>query len=268
MSYQDFLHICRAGNIADGIQNHFAVPANQILSFADDLTFGPLDDIDTGAINRASFLKQAYEGSVLRQMEMQGRLEQILQREASQLQFDTPRTPKPIVIWHGNNAADQLLLRRVVCQLRHQIRPLFELNLPLRDKNGVVYDSETAVPAPDCVEQLWTRLNPIDMTRQQILIADWQRLRKNKGLRQISGQRLTVHSLDALDARILQLFGSEWKSIDDIGAKTVTEIDGNPVSSRFVQWRIRELVSERKLETKSDKGVEWARVTTSEGVSG
>ncbi|WP_079212805.1 DUF1835 domain-containing protein [Brucella pituitosa] len=268
MSYQDFLHICRAGNIADGIQNHFAVPANQILSFADDLTFGPIDDIDTGAINRASFLKHVYDEPVLCQMEMQGGLEEILQREASQLQFDTPRTPKPIVIWHGNNAADQLLLRRVVCQLRHQIRPLFELNLPLRDRNGIVYDTETAVPAPYCVEQLWTRFNPIDMTRQQILIADWQRLRKDKGLRQISGQRLTVHSLGALDASILQLFVSGWKSINDIGMTSVTEIEGNPVSSVFVNWRIRELVSGRKMETRSDNGVEWARVTTREGVSG
>ncbi|MEL4073305.1 DUF3658 domain-containing protein [Ochrobactrum sp. GPK 3] len=262
MPYRDFFHICMAGTAADNIQQQLDIPPEQIFAFHDDLTYGPLEDIDTNAVQRTQFLQEVFDPETLTNLEKTCGLNEELLMEARKLQPETPRTSKPIVIWHGTHPGEQLLLRRAVYALRNQIRPLYELNV-----NSSLIDTPHEITAVallgvDKVKSAWDNVEIIDRDRREFLIADWQRLRQHQGIRHALGERLTTHPIHIHDAQILELVKEQWTEQNRVIGHAMAEIQGCFATDTFVKWRIRKLASQNHIETKKEQdGGFWVRAS-------
>ena len=246
MSYDGFYHICQAGDVACNIHESLFVPENQILAFGDDLSYGPLINIDADYPSRLEFLEEMFGGP------LPPEIHQKLIKEAHQLQFDTPRTDKPIAIWHGENPAEQLLLRRAVYALRGQQRPLFEVPLGtdlLKPVRGL-----TAYGMLDAgrYSEAWENTEIIATNRARHLISDWQQMRKNNGIRHWKDNRLSTHPIDVHDDEILSFIGEDWVNHSVVAGTAMGRIHAVSVSDRFAIWRIRILIQEKRIEMRQN----------------
>ncbi|MFC5429029.1 DUF1835 domain-containing protein [Paraburkholderia denitrificans] len=214
--------------------------ADRVIALPDDLTVGPLRDIDDpsdrGAARRAAF----WQGlDSVPEMLTGGDCAALAALEADDAN---------VVIWHTNAASDQLTLRRICYRLRNAPQRLNEVRLA---------DSDVAGDA--AVERLRARLPdaaPISVLRITRLALEWQETKFANGeTRRWHDNTFTSGTWADLDQSIVAILGAAhepWLAPTAIMAALRSCDADAPVSERVVLWRLHELAAAGELGLRDD----------------
>ncbi|QBQ96428.1 DUF1835 domain-containing protein [Paraburkholderia pallida] len=232
-----------------------AGPAERVIALADDLTVGPLRDIDEagdpGATQRAAFWQR-----------LGGVPETLAQDDCAALAA-VASSDAHVVVWHTHDAADQLALRRVCYRLRNAPQRLNEVRLAAEELAG---------PPDAAALRLQARLPdaaPISVLRITRLALEWQEAKFANGeTRRWRDNTFTSGTWADLDALILEILGAAtptsapanaadaagapWLACDTLGAALVRAGAGFTVGEPAVLWRLRELAAAGELRLRED----------------
>ncbi|MBN3858392.1 DUF1835 domain-containing protein [Paraburkholderia sp. Ac-20340] len=231
-----------------------AQSASQVIALADDLTVGPLRDIDEaanpGAAQRAAFW-QRVDG----ECNEAGVLHTLAQQDCTALAALEAGNAN-VVIWHTPDAADQLALRRACYRLRNAPQRLNEVRLTAADLAGSPDEAAARLQArvPDAA--------PISVLRITRLALEWQEAKFANGeTRRWRDNTFTSGTLADLDTQILDILGeaappaaasAPWLACDTLGAALVRGGAGFTVGEPVVLWRLRELAAAGELRLRDD----------------
>ncbi|MFX1763668.1 DUF1835 domain-containing protein [Paraburkholderia sp. A1RI-2L] len=228
--------------------------AGHVIALADDLTVGPLRDIDEagdpGAAQRAAFWQR-----------LGGMRETLVQDDCVAL-ATLEAADSHVVIWHTPDAADQLALRRICYRLRTAPQRLNEVRLAADDLSGPPSAAAARLLAhlPDAA--------PISVLRITRLALEWQEAKFANGeTRRWRNNTFTSGTWADLDARIIEILGAAtledahampgaagapWLACDTLGAALARRGAGFKVGEPLVLWRLRELAAAGELRLRDD----------------
>jgi hypothetical protein len=242
------LHLCCGDSAADVIRAGLALPDSAVLPLRDDLAVGPLGDVDSSRPDaRAAFWNALLAEKDRKAIETGGRLIDQLAAEAATLR-GLPDAAETFVIWHGNGAAEQLMLRRALWALRDAAVPVREVEAAPDDHRG---DGMTAVGMlePQAVPPAAATARPVTPERRATLAAEWERLRTDGGgLRHHQDGTITTHPIDAHDTEILAAVGPDWMPAARAIGQPMGTITGFFATDAFCFWRLRQLAAQGKVE--------------------
>ncbi|WP_321847022.1 DUF1835 domain-containing protein [Paraburkholderia bannensis] len=234
-----------------------AQSAAHVIALADDLTVGPLRDIDEaanpGTAQRAAFW-QRVDGEC-GAPEAQEVMQTLAQDDCAALKA-LEADNASVVVWHTHDAADQLTLRRACYRLRNVPQRLNEVRLSPADLAGTQDEVAARLQArvPDAA--------PISVLRITRLALEWQEAKFANGeTRRWRDNTFTSGTWADLDAQILEILGeatppsdagAPWLACDTLGAALVRGGAGFTVAEPVVRWRLRELASAGELRLRDD----------------
>ena len=226
---------------------------DRVHSLRDDLAVGPLRGIDDSPEARAAFWDRV-SGDTKRDFvrefrEQAAALETIVRGEAN------------LVVWHGESASDQLMLRRVCYYLRNHPQRLNEVRLSIRDltdSGAWAYDrkdqaTSVGMFAPTVLQARLPDAAPISVLRISRLALEWQEVKHANGeTRRWRDNTFTSGSFADLDALILEHASGDWQPAARVAAQVMTAELGFLVSDSIVLWRFRELAALRRIKLRGD----------------
>ena len=226
---------------------------DRVHAMRDDLAVGPLRGIDDGPDVRAEFWDRVSTDTrrdFLREFrEQAAALENIARGEAN------------LVVWHGESAADQLMLRRVCYHLRNSPQRLNEVRLSIRDLTDPGAwahsrkDRATSVGmfAPAVLQGRLSDAAPISVLRISRLALEWQEAKHANGeTRRWRDNTFKSGTFAELDALILDRITDGWQPAARIAADVMSAELHFLVSDTIVLWRLRELAAIRRIRLRGD----------------
>jgi hypothetical protein len=225
----------------------------RVHALRDDLAVGPLRGVDDAPDVRADFWDRV-SGDTRRDFlrefsEQAAALENIARGEAN------------LVVWHGESASDQLMLRRVCYHLRNSPQRLNEVRLSildLTDPGAWAHsrkDRATSVGmfAPPVLQSRVQDAAPISVLRISRLALEWQEVKHANGeTRRWRDNTFTSGSFAELDALIFEHVTEDWQPAARVAVELMTAELGFLVSDSIVLWRFRELAATRRIKLRGD----------------
>ncbi|MGY4532234.1 hypothetical protein ACVW0Y_001358 [Pseudomonas sp. TE3786] len=216
----------------------------------DDLAVGPLADIDRPpCTQRVAFWQALWPAAVQPVPDFSGGLSDDLAWLNG-----LATHAEPVTLWHGDSAAEQLMLCRVAAALRHSHLPFFEVPCGTGDSR-VAWRKAVAMHAPDELLKLYEpRL--VSPARRQQLAAQWQQAVAETAVvrRWFNGE---FHGEDyrAIDNALLNACGAQWQPLARAMAEVMGHCDGFFATDFFLFWRARELARAGRLQLSDDAEV-------------
>ncbi|HTR07271.1 MAG TPA: DUF1835 domain-containing protein [Paraburkholderia sp.] len=228
----------RAGRPADDHSDH-------VIALRDELTVGPLRDIDEpggpGLAQRTNFWERL------------GGVPPTLARDECAELNALEAVDAHVVIWHSNDAAHQLALRRVCYRLRNVPQRLNEVRLAADEISGPNAAIRLTARLPDAA--------PISVLRITRLALEWQEAKFANGeTRRWRDNTFTSGSWSDLDTLILDVLATHettsadtsWLASDALGTALTRGGAGFTVGEPVVLWRLRELAAADALRLRDD----------------
>ncbi|MFM0313112.1 DUF1835 domain-containing protein [Paraburkholderia sp. RL17-383-BIF-A] len=225
----------------------------RVHALRDDLAVGPLRGVDDGPDVRADFWERVSADTrrdFLREF-----------REQAAALENVARDDANVVVWHGDSASDQLMLRRVCYHLRNSPQRLNEVRLSIRDLTDPGAwahsrkDRATSVGmfAPAVLQARLPDAAPISVLRISRLALEWQEVKHANGeTRRWRDNTFTSGSFAELDAFILEHVTENWQPAARVAAELMSAEFGFLVSDSIALWRIRELAATRRIKLRGD----------------
>lgn len=244
------LHITPGGAAADSLREALARAGrtDQVVELRDDLAVGPLRGADELPTVRATFWQNVIGDSDLdfmRELEDEAaRLEALVDSDA------------PVVIWHGQSAADQLMLRRVAYHLRNEPQRLNEVRLSSddmsrEDRTLARADSATAVGmfSPEVLLARLADAAPISVLRIGRLALEWQEVKQvNAETRVWRDNTFKRGNFAELDALVAEHASTEWRNAVRVAGELMVADVGFLVSDTIAFWRCRQAAAAGLVE--------------------
>ena len=219
---------------------------DRVIALRDDLTVGPLRDIDEagdpGVAQRAAFWERL-DGATPTQAHDDCTALKALEADDAH-----------VVIWHTHDVAHQLALRRVCYRMRDVPQRLNEVRLTAEEIGGSnISTRRLSARLPDAA--------PISVLRITRLALEWQEVKFANGeLRRWRDNTFTSGTwsdldaliLDVLDAHEPRLSETTWLASDALGAALTRAGAGFTVGEPVVLWRLRELFAAEALRLRDD----------------
>ncbi|MFM0338636.1 DUF1835 domain-containing protein [Paraburkholderia fungorum] len=249
------IHLTNGDVAAESLRTalHEAGRDDRVHALRDDLAVGPLRGVDDTPEARAGFWDRVSPDTkrdFLREFRDQAAALQKIARDEANL-----------VVWHGESASDQLMLRRVCYHLRNSPQRLNEVRLSIRDLTDPGAwahsrkDRATSVGmfAPAALEARLPDAAPISVLRISRLALEWQEVKHANGeTRRWRDNMFTSGSFADLDALILECVTEEWQPAARVAAELMTAELWFLVSDSIVLWRMRELAATRRIKLRGD----------------
>ena len=218
---------------------------DRVIALRDDLTVGPLRDIDEtgdpGVAQRAAFWER-----------LDGATPTLPHDDCTALEA-LEADDAHVVIWHTHDAAHQLALRRVCYRLRDVPQRLNEVRLTADEISGPNVSARLPARLPDAA--------PISVLRITRLALEWQEAKfANGDTRRWRDNTFTSGTwsdfdaliLDELDAQEARPSGTSWFASDALGAALTRGGAGFTVAEPVILWRLRELAAADELRLRDD----------------
>ncbi|MFM0741461.1 DUF1835 domain-containing protein [Paraburkholderia xenovorans] len=249
------IHLTNGDVAADSLRTALqeAGRDDRVYALRDDLAVGPLRGVDDTPDVRADFWERVSADTkrdFLREFrEQAASLDKLTHDDAN------------LVVWHGESAADQLMLRRVCYHVRNSPQRLNEVRLSIRDLTDPGAwahsrkDRATSVGmfAPDVLKGRLPDAAPISVLRISRLALEWQEVKHANGeTRRWRDNTFTSGSFADLDALILDLATEAWQPAAHVAAELMSAELGFLVTDTVVLWRLRELAATRRIKLRGD----------------
>lgn len=204
----------------------------RILAMRDPMNVGPLEDVDDGARQRLDWWTRVLGKRVSRadaeRLDEGPRLRELVEDGSK------------VVIWHGPEPSERLLLLRVCWYFRGAADRLFEVTFPppVSRKRPTFHAAVGATPVDTAAARWEQRTAVRDVAGHA---SEWERLRSTAGdhFRIHEGDRVVETPVTALDDVLVGACRAEWSSPWAIIGRVVWD---HPVGDLVLAWRLRELV--------------------------
>jgi hypothetical protein len=245
------IHVIPGGSAAEALRIAIlhSGRSDEVVELRDDLAIGPLRGADDTPDVRKAFWEQVFDDvpSLDFALELDGeaaRLEQLVSTEA------------PVVIWHAQSAADQLMLRRVCYHLRNVPQRLNEVRLSIDDLGPDAWaksrsDRATAVGmfSPEILGAKLADAAPISVLRISRLALEWQEVKQaNAETRRWQDNTFKSGSFAELDAILVDRASDTWQVAARVAAELMVADVGFLVSDSVALWRCREAAAAGRIE--------------------
>ncbi|HEX3382949.1 MAG TPA: DUF1835 domain-containing protein [Paraburkholderia sp.] len=226
---------------------------DRVQPLRDDLAVGPLRGVDDGPHVRAEFWERV-------SADTQRDFVREFREQAAVLDGLATSTAN-LVVWHGESASDQLMLRRVCYLLRDSPQRLNEVRLSiadLTDRQAWAHsrkDRATSVGmfAPDVLQTHLPNAAPISVLRISRFALEWLEVKQANGeTRPWRDNTFASSSFAEIDALILEHTTDDWQPAGRLAAYVMTAELGFLVSDSIVLWRMRELAAQRRVHLRGD----------------
>ncbi|WP_233851605.1 DUF1835 domain-containing protein [Paraburkholderia sp. HD33-4] len=230
---------------------------DRVQPLRDDLAVGPLRGVDDAQPMRADFWARVTADT---QRDFAREF-----RDQTAVLDGLVSDPANLVVWHGESASDQLMLRRVCYLVRNSPQRLHEVRLSIADLTDpqawahTRKDRATSVGMfpPDVLQTHLPDAAPISVLRISRLALEWQELKQANGeTRRWRDNTFTSSSFAELDALILERATDDWQPAARVAAYVMTAELWFLVSDSIVLWRMRELAALRRIRLRGDAS-EW-----------
>lgn len=247
----EYIHIVNgdhAGGVMQQALEH-AGRAERVVVLSDDLAIGPLREIDDDPRQRAAFWQR-----VAPMLKRDFSLD--LTRELDTLR-DLAGESNQVSIWHGDSAADQLMLRRVAFHLRTCPARLNEVALKAADLGDarLPADAPTALAMyPESVIAARLKLiAPISVLRISRLALEWRALKHAEmQIRRWQHNTFEGGTYADLDETLLALLPNTPVCVGQAISAATQAMRGFFATDIFLLWRYRELRAAGRLELHGD----------------
>ncbi|WP_347555221.1 DUF3658 domain-containing protein [Robbsia sp. KACC 23696] len=274
-----FTHIVNGDRAATLLDEALALPGNAdrrddtIVVLHDDLTVGPLRQIDDSAAARIGFWQKVLGAGERGISQTISDAFAINDNTLRKLVIDDAHE---VVLWHTRHAADQLLLRRIAYRLRTMPQRINEMAIPVDHPIGELPEhgshgssNENENPPDDVARDseiiaaahaaALTRVNtglraiaPISILRISRLALEWQELKSlDNEVRRWRDNTFISGTFAEIDAVILEEAGVAWTPYLEVAAR-VRRHACFSASDAIVGWRCRELAVNGRLALDDD----------------
>jgi hypothetical protein len=215
----------------------------------DDLAVGPLGDVDTPpCAARAAFWGAVWPAGLTPVPDFAADLPADAQWLAGLELQD-----RPVTVWHGDSASEQLLLARVASALEGSTVALIEV--PCGTGNSWVQSRQAvAMHAPQALLAL-AKPRVVEAERRASLAAQWRAAVADDGLiHRWQAGRFTAEDYQIIDAALLRHARAEPQPLARVMAEVMARCDGFFATDFFLFWRARELAASGQLVIDGEPG--------------
>ncbi|WXR60944.1 DUF3658 domain-containing protein [Peptostreptococcaceae bacterium AGR-M142] len=220
--------------------------SGEVVGLLDDLSVGPLNDID----KEEGFRQRIYWINNLNKEVMPYFEEYSKAVVDSYNNLNDIDKTHTIIIWHGNNSSDQVGLRYIISKLEN--KNIYEVDV---SKQPIMFFKDEAyIPRAlgECsienIEKVILNMKKIDNERLEELKNDWQELRNSKeNLRIVKDSKILGVEEDFYDSKIVANTGFNFKMAARIIGKTMGE-SKHLVTDTYIDYRIRKLIEQGKIK--------------------
>ncbi|WP_207004932.1 DUF1835 domain-containing protein [Trinickia mobilis] len=244
------IHVIPGGSAAEALRVALlhAGRSDEVIELRDDLAIGPLRGADDTPDVRTAFWERVFDDSSLD-------FAQELDGEAARIER-LVSTDAPVVIWHAQSAADQLMLRRAAYHLRNTPQRLNEVRLSIDDLGpgalkAARSDRATAVGmfSPEILGAKLADAAPISVLRIGRLALEWQEVKQaNAETRRWQDNTFKSGSFAELDAILVDCASGTWQIAARVAAELMVADVGFLVSDSVALWRCRETAAAGRIE--------------------
>ena len=253
----DYIHVVN-GDLAARLLGEALEKAgrnDRIVVLRDDLAIGPLRSIDDSHAARVVFWQRVL-----------GAAEHGLSQTISDA-FDAGDMTlhelgvddgSEIVLWHAQNAGDQLMLRRVAYHLRTTPQRLNEIGVKaqwmVNPESGAPGDGDCT---PEALRDRFKAIAPISLLRITRLALEWQELKQlNHEMRRWRENTFQSAQFSDLDTMIIEYTGVTWQPYLAVAHKIRHDDPGMVATDTVIAWRCRELAAQSRLSLDNDATLE------------
>jgi len=215
----------------------------------DDLAVGPLGDVDTPpCAARAAFWGAVWPAGLMPVPDFAADLPADAQWLAG-----LALQERPVTVWHGDSASEQLLLARVAHALEGSGVSLIEV--PCGTGNSWVQSRQAvAMHAPQALLTL-AKPRVVEAERRASLAAQWRAAVADDGLiHRWQAGRFTAEDYQIIDAALLRHARAEPQPLARVMAEVMARCDGFFATDFFLFWRARELAASGQLLVDGEPG--------------
>jgi hypothetical protein len=215
----------------------------------DDLAVGPLADIEQPpCTDRAAFWSALWPAAVQPMPDFHTGL-----GDDARWLAGLARQTRPVSVWHGDSASEQLLLARVAHALADSALPLWEVPCGTGDSR-VASRRAVAMHAPEALAVL-AKPREVDAERRRQLADQWRAALLDQALvRRWRAGTFQSEDFGRIDASLLQFCPAEGKPLARVMADVMAHCDGFFATDYLLFWRARELAAAGRIELSGEAG--------------
>ncbi len=266
-----FKHIVSGDAAEAGVSALLPPEDRDILNMDDDLSLGPLADVDAVVPHHRAVFWRKVLGPQAMEIEARGGDSVDVRLARASASFRRlAEVDRPCLVWCGGGPNEQLALRRAAHFLRSSGQPLWIAEAPARD------DGTSSIGAldADALAAAFERRREMALPDRAALARDWFALCGEGAaatLRQVvpapgTGDRVTrirfiTCPLTQHDPLIQAEATPDWEPSADVVGRAMLRLRENLATDVFVYWRLRELARRGWLEIElPEAGMEASRI--------
>lgn len=214
----------------------------------DDLAVGPLVDIECPPCPaRVAFWEDVWPAAMVPRPDFTG-----VAADAEWLAA-LPSQSRPVTVWHGDSASEQLLLTRVAAALEGLSLPMHEVICGTGDSR-VRTRMAVSMHAPDVLAGLY-QPRPVDAARVAELASQWRAaIAENAAIRRWVDGHFIGEDHQLIDNQLTEACSQDDRPLARAVAEVMGHCDGFFATDLFLYWRARELARQGVLALSGDKG--------------
>lgn len=220
----------------------------------DDLAVGPLADIESPpCAKRVAFWEGVWPIGLAPRPDFAG-----VAADAQWLAGLASQS-RPVTVWHGDSASEQLLLARVAAALEGSALPLREVACGTGDSR---VDTRKAVSmhAPDALAALY-QPRAVEPQRMAELASQWRAaVQESAAVRRWIDGRFVGEGYARIDTELAASCGDNWMPLARAMAEVMRHCDGFFATDLFLYWRARELAERGAIELSDSAAADYSSV--------
>ncbi len=221
----------------------------------DDLAVGPLADIESPpCAGRVAFWEGVWPAALAPRPDFASGL-----ADDAEWLAGLASQPRPVTVWHGDSASEQLLLARVAATLEGSSLPFREVPCGTGDSR-VGTRMAVSMHAPDALAALYL---PRAVGPQRIaeLASQWRAaVQDNAAIRRWADGRFAAEDHARIDGQLLATCGADWMPLARAMAEVMSRCDGFFATDLFLYWRARELARCGAIQLSDSRAADYRDV--------
>ncbi|WP_213909172.1 DUF1835 domain-containing protein [Stutzerimonas nitrititolerans] len=221
----------------------------------DDLAVGPLADIESPpCAERVAFWEGVWPAALAPRPDFASGL-----ADDAEWLAGLASQPRPVTVWHGDSASEQLLLARVAAALEGSSLPFREVPCGTGDSR-VGTRMAVSMHPPDALAALYL---PRAVGPQRIaeLASQWRAaVQDNAAIRRWADGRFAAEDHARIDGQLLATCGADWMPLARAMAEVMSRCDGFFATDLFLYWRARELARCGAIQLSDSRAADYRDV--------
>ena len=242
------------GDLAADSVRPLLADGSEVRVLRDDLAVGPLADIDIPpCAARLAFWEALWPAAMTPRPDFTGIVGDGLWLK------EWSGQPRPVTVWHGDSASEQLMLARVAAALEGSSLPFYEVACGTGDSR-VGTRMAVSMHTPEALVAL-DQPRPVEPARVATLASQWRTaVADNAAIRRWLDGRFVGEDYRRIDRELTEACGDEEMPLSRAMAEVMGRCDGFFATDMFLYWRARELAQRGVLRLSDDHDAGYATV--------